>query len=133
MLGRFSNFLNQAVEALAPVQNNLDDFEFHWRATTGYFLENRDAKAPFHTTAIPSHLDSMLDNLCEEESRFFEAHPLEGSVYGQADSLRPAGAATGPCMEFLLQNKILETLLLLVELIVHLACSTKFWTFSQNC
>ena len=53
MLGRLSNLMNQTLEALAPSQSNLDDFEFHWRATTGYFLENRDAKAPLKSTAIP--------------------------------------------------------------------------------
>jgi len=122
MLGRLSNFMNQTLEALAPSQSNLDDFEFHWRATTGYFLENRDAKAPLKSTAIPGHLDSMLDILSEEESRFFESHSggskSSSSSSSSSASSRarpslatsPSVAATGPCMEFLLQNKILETL-----------------------
>ena len=67
MFGRFSNFLNQAVEALAPSQSNLDDFEFHWRATTGYFLENRDAKAPLHSTAIPG-VERERESESESES-----------------------------------------------------------------
>ena len=48
-------------------------------------------KVAIEQTIIPGHLDSMLRILLEEEE-----HAETG--------------ATGPCMEFLLQHKILETL-----------------------
>lgn len=50
-----------------------------------------DDKAPVTDTNIPSHLEQMLDILVQEENE------------------RESGE-TGPCMEYLLHHKILETL-----------------------
>lgn len=50
-----------------------------------------DDKAPVTDTNIPSHLEQMLDILTQEEAE------------------RESGE-TGPCMEYLLHHKILETL-----------------------
>lgn len=50
-----------------------------------------DDKAPVTDTNIPSHLEQMLDILIQEE--------------GERES-----GETGPCMEYLLHHKILETL-----------------------
>lgn len=50
-----------------------------------------DDKAPVTDTNIPSHLEQMLDILTQEERE------------------RESGE-TGPCMEYLLHHKILETL-----------------------
>lgn len=50
-----------------------------------------DDKDPVTDTNIPSHLEQMLDILTQEESE------------------RESGE-TGPCMEYLLHHKILETL-----------------------
>lgn len=50
-----------------------------------------DDKAPVTDTNIPSHLEQMLEILTQEERE------------------RDSGE-TGPCMEYLLHHKILETL-----------------------
>lgn len=50
-----------------------------------------DAKSPIEETNIPTHLQNMLDILIHEEN--------------QDDS-----GSTGPCMEYLLHHKLLETL-----------------------
>lgn len=50
-----------------------------------------DDKAPVTDTNIPSHLEQMLEILTQEERE------------------RESGE-TGPCMEYLLHHKILETL-----------------------
>lgn len=55
-----------------------------------YFF-HLDDKAPVTDTNIPSHLEQMLDILVQEENE------------------RESGE-TGPCMEYLLHHKILETL-----------------------
>uniref|UniRef100_A0A8D3ECS2 FHF complex subunit HOOK-interacting protein C-terminal domain-containing protein n=1 Tax=Scophthalmus maximus TaxID=52904 RepID=A0A8D3ECS2_SCOMX len=60
-------------------------------AITHYYIETSDDKAPVTDTNIPSHLEQMLDILTQEE--------------GERDS-----GETGPCMEYLLHHKILETL-----------------------
>uniref|UniRef100_A0AAQ6AGC1 FHF complex subunit HOOK-interacting protein C-terminal domain-containing protein n=1 Tax=Amphiprion ocellaris TaxID=80972 RepID=A0AAQ6AGC1_AMPOC len=55
------------------------------------FIPLLDDKAPVTDTNIPSHLEQMLDILTQEE--------------GERES-----GETGPCMEYLLHHKILETL-----------------------
>uniref|UniRef100_A0A8D0G3P8 FHF complex subunit HOOK interacting protein 2A n=1 Tax=Sphenodon punctatus TaxID=8508 RepID=A0A8D0G3P8_SPHPU len=58
---------------------------------THYYIETSDDKAPVTDTNIPSHLEQMLDIVVQEENE------------------RESGE-TGPCMEYLLHHKILETL-----------------------
>ncbi|XP_078420812.1 FHF complex subunit HOOK interacting protein 2A [Cetorhinus maximus] len=91
MFTKFTNILQQAVEALAPSLPLQEDFVFHWKAITHYYINTSDDKAPVTDTNIPSHLDQMLDILVQEE------HERESGE-------------TGPCMEYLLHHKILETL-----------------------
>lgn len=91
MFNRFAAALHQAVEALAPSQSLLEDFIFHWKAITHYFINNKDDKCPVQESNISSHLDNMLVILEQEE------YEMEKNQ-------------TGPCMEHLLQHKILETL-----------------------
>uniref|UniRef100_A0A4W4GS42 FHF complex subunit HOOK-interacting protein C-terminal domain-containing protein n=1 Tax=Electrophorus electricus TaxID=8005 RepID=A0A4W4GS42_ELEEL len=76
---------------LAPSLPLQEDFVYHWKAITHYYIETSDDKAPVTDTNIPSHLEQMLDVLTQEESE------------------RESGE-TGPCMEYLLHHKILETL-----------------------
>ncbi|XP_070541239.1 FHF complex subunit HOOK interacting protein 2A-like [Ptychodera flava] len=91
MFNKFAAVLQQAVEALAPTLSLQEDFVFHWKAVTHYFIDNKDDTIPVGETNIPSHMEQMLDILTQEESTC-EANQ------------------TGPCMEYLLQHKILETL-----------------------
>lgn len=63
-----------------------------------------DDKAPVTDTNIPSHLEQMLDILVQEENE------------------RESGE-TGPCMEYLLHHKILETLYTLGKADVSILCS----------
>lgn len=91
MFSRISSILQQAVEALAPSLPLQEDFVYHWKAITHYYIETSDDKAPVTDTNIPSHLEQMLDILVQEENE------------------RESGE-TGPCMEYLLHHKVLETL-----------------------
>ncbi|KAM4702647.1 FHF complex subunit HOOK interacting protein 2A [Rhinophrynus dorsalis] len=91
MFSKFTSILQQAVEALAPSLPLQEDFVFHWKAITHYYIETSDDKAPVTDTNIPCHLDQMLDILVQEENE------------------RESGE-TGPCMEYLLHHKVLETL-----------------------
>ncbi|XP_053730627.1 protein FAM160B1 [Synchiropus splendidus] len=91
MFSKFTSILQHAVEALAPSLPLQEDFVYHWKAITHYYIEASDDKAPITDTNIPSHLDQMLDILTQEEEE------------------RESGE-TGPCMEYLLHHKILETL-----------------------
>ncbi|ETE69299.1 hypothetical protein L345_04896, partial [Ophiophagus hannah] len=76
---------------LAPSLPLQEDFVYHWKAITHYYIETSDDKAPVTDTNIPSHLEQMLDILVQEENE---------REFGE----------TGPCMEYLLHHKILETL-----------------------
>ncbi|KAJ3610702.1 hypothetical protein NHX12_022794 [Muraenolepis orangiensis] len=91
MFSKFTSILQHAVEALAPSLPLQEDFVYHWKAITHYYIETSDDKAPVTDTNIPSHLEQMLDILTQEEQE------------------RESGE-TGPCMEYLLHHKILETL-----------------------
>uniref|UniRef100_A0A8C6VQI0 FHF complex subunit HOOK interacting protein 2B n=1 Tax=Naja naja TaxID=35670 RepID=A0A8C6VQI0_NAJNA len=66
-------------------------FTEHWKGVTHYYLEASDERKPAKQTDIPWRLKQMLDILVYEEKQ-----QLEGE--------------TGPCLEYLLQHKILETL-----------------------
>ncbi|XP_040291592.1 protein FAM160B1 [Bufo bufo] len=91
MFSKFTSILQHAVEVLAPSLPLQEDFVYHWKAITHYYIETSDDKAPVTDTNIPSHLEQMLDILVQEESE------------------RESGE-TGPCMEYLLHHKVLETL-----------------------
>lgn len=111
----------RSIFQLAPSLPLQEDFVYHWKAITHYYIETSgkrspavivnlaccallpknhtsssvhvfvDDKAPVTDTNIPSHLEQMLDILTQEERE------------------RESGE-TGPCMEYLLHHKILETL-----------------------
>uniref|UniRef100_F6SV43 Protein FAM160B1 n=1 Tax=Ciona intestinalis TaxID=7719 RepID=F6SV43_CIOIN len=91
MFNKFTTILQQAVDALAPDAPLHEDFVYHWKSVTNFYIENTDDKTPVTDSNIPSHLKQMLQILVQEENE------------------REAGD-TGPCMEYLLQHKILETL-----------------------
>ncbi|XP_059152978.1 FHF complex subunit HOOK interacting protein 2A-like isoform X2 [Physella acuta] len=92
MFHKFTNFIQQAVETFAPNVTPQEEFIYHWKSVTSYFIDNKDGGARIEETALPEHLTSMLRILQEEESNLGEA------------------GTTGMCMEYLLQHRLLETL-----------------------
>ncbi|XP_010622686.1 protein FAM160B2 isoform X3 [Fukomys damarensis] len=75
-----------------PSIDLLQAFVEHWKGITHYYLESTDENTPAKKTDIPWRLKQMLDILVYEEQQQMTA--------GEA----------GPCLEYLLQHKILETL-----------------------
>uniref|UniRef100_A0A8C8BUB3 FHF complex subunit HOOK-interacting protein C-terminal domain-containing protein n=1 Tax=Oncorhynchus tshawytscha TaxID=74940 RepID=A0A8C8BUB3_ONCTS len=71
--------------------NLLDSFVDHWKGITNYYIETTGQTRPVKQTDIPWRLKQMLDILVYEEAQ-----------QGQEEM--------GPCMEYLLQHKLLETL-----------------------
>ena len=91
MFSRLTNFVNNAVEALAPEMTHLEQFRYHWKAVTQFFLDTSDERMSVENTSIPHHIEQMLAVLLLEE--------------------RENGTTShGPSMEFMLQHKILETM-----------------------
>uniref|UniRef100_A0A8D0CLT1 FHF complex subunit HOOK interacting protein 2B n=1 Tax=Scleropages formosus TaxID=113540 RepID=A0A8D0CLT1_SCLFO len=76
-----------------PSVNLLESFVEHWKGITNYYIESTGEQ---RHTDIPWRLRQMLDILVYEER--------------QQES-----EETGPCMEYLLQHKILETLCTLAK------------------
>ncbi|XP_015413248.1 PREDICTED: protein FAM160B2 isoform X3 [Myotis davidii] len=74
-----------------PTIDLLEAFVEHWKGITHYYIESTDESTPVKKTDIPWRLKQMLDILVHEERQ------------------QAAGEA-GPCLEYLLQHKILETL-----------------------
>uniref|UniRef100_A0A6Q2Z3V1 FHF complex subunit HOOK-interacting protein C-terminal domain-containing protein n=1 Tax=Esox lucius TaxID=8010 RepID=A0A6Q2Z3V1_ESOLU len=91
MFSKLTNLFQQALETREPSVNLLDSFVEHWKGITNYYIETTDETRPVKQTDIPWRLKQMLDILVYEEG---QQGPEE----------------TGPCMEYLLQHKLLETL-----------------------
>ncbi|XP_053406841.1 FHF complex subunit HOOK interacting protein 2A-like isoform X2 [Mercenaria mercenaria] len=91
MFSRFTSILQHAVDALAPQLSLQEEFVFHWKAVTSFFIDNKGEKQPVEQTSIPAHLEQMLVILQQEDEQ------CERGMYG-------------PCLEYLLQHKLLETL-----------------------
>lgn len=91
LLGRLGALLQRAVETEEPSLDLLAAFTEHWAGITHYYLETTDENKSAKETDIPWRLKQMLDILVYEEKQ-------------------QAAGETGPCLEYLLQHKILETL-----------------------
>ncbi|XP_052831790.1 FHF complex subunit HOOK interacting protein 2A isoform X4 [Octopus bimaculoides] len=76
---------------IAPNLTLQEEFIHHWKAITNYFIENKDERLPADQTNLPSHLEQMLSILQQEEQTC-------------------ESGSTGPCMEYMLHHKLLETL-----------------------
>ncbi|XP_032435178.1 protein FAM160B2-like isoform X4 [Xiphophorus hellerii] len=72
-----------------PTADLLDSFIDHWRSITNYYIQTTDDSRPASQTDIPWRLRQMTDILVYEEKQQEEP---------------------GRCLEFLLQNRLLETL-----------------------
>ncbi|KYR00891.1 hypothetical protein DLAC_02952 [Tieghemostelium lacteum] len=82
-------------EVLAPqFHSDLDDLKNHWKSIRSYYIDKKDDIESFHQFQLPGHLISMVSILIEENKTSGDA---------------------GPCLEFFLKNRILETLCLLGE------------------
>uniref|UniRef100_F7CAU0 FHF complex subunit HOOK interacting protein 2B n=1 Tax=Xenopus tropicalis TaxID=8364 RepID=F7CAU0_XENTR len=92
-----------------PTQDLLQSFIQHWKGVTQYYLETSDESCPARETDIPWRLRQLIDILVFEESN-------NGSQLSSGDEEDSgAGSHAGPCMEYLLQHKILETLCTLAK------------------
>ncbi|MCI4381276.1 hypothetical protein PGIGA_G00249640 [Pangasianodon gigas] len=91
MFNKLTTLFQQALETREPSVNLLDSFVDHWKGITNYYIETTDETQPVKQTDIPWRLKQMLDILVYEERQ----QEVE---------------ETGPCMEYLLQHKLLETL-----------------------
>ncbi|XP_066934103.1 FHF complex subunit HOOK interacting protein 2A-like [Clytia hemisphaerica] len=91
MLSRFTSMLSNAVEAFAPEMTLLEQFRYHWKCVTQFFLDTEDERIAVENTTIPNHLEQMIEVLKIEEH--------ENGI-----------SSAGPAMEFMLQHKILETM-----------------------
>ncbi|XP_048186556.1 FHF complex subunit HOOK interacting protein 2B isoform X2 [Perognathus longimembris pacificus] len=92
MLSRLGALLQEAVGAREPSIDLLQAFVEHWKGITHYYVESTDENTPAKKTDIPWRLKQMLDILVYEERQ------------------QAAAGEAGPCLEYLLQHKILETL-----------------------
>lgn len=88
---KLTSMLLHALETREPTVDLLDSFIDHWKSITNYYIETTDDNRPVKQTDIPWRLRQMLDILVYEDKQ-------------------QAPEDTGPCLEYLLQHKLLETL-----------------------
>ncbi|XP_076241701.1 FHF complex subunit HOOK interacting protein 2A [Calliopsis andreniformis] len=82
--------LKNAIDVIAPPATPLQDFTYHWKQLMNFYVNHlTNCQVPIQTTGIPRHLDRLLEILLEEEKN--ENEP-------------------GPCLEYLLQHKLLDLL-----------------------
>ncbi|KAM4749531.1 FHF complex subunit HOOK-interacting protein 2B isoform 2-T2 [Rhinophrynus dorsalis] len=112
MWSRLGAFIQQAVETREPTQDLLQSFVQHWKGITQYYLETTDESRVARNTDIPWRLRQLLDILVYEERE--QGVRVDGVDKG-AGGDTGAGDHAGPCMEYLLQHKILETLCTLAK------------------
>ncbi|XP_078095849.1 FHF complex subunit HOOK interacting protein 2A-like [Mustelus asterias] len=96
MFSKLTALLQQAVDTGEEPIQLLDSFISHWKGITNYYIVTTDDTLPVKQTDIPWRLRQMLDILVYEEKQMERGE-------------------TGPCMEYLLQHKILETLCTLAK------------------
>lgn len=91
MFSKLTSLFQQALETREPSVDLKESFVEHWKGITNYYIQTTDEERPAKQTDIPWRLKQMLDILVYEE--------------GQQEV-----EETGPCLEYLLQHKLLETL-----------------------
>ncbi|XP_067656779.1 FHF complex subunit HOOK interacting protein 2A-like isoform X2 [Haliotis asinina] len=92
MFTKFTTLIQHAVDSFAPNLSLQEEFIHHWKAITNYFIDNKGERGHVEQTQIPGHLDQMMRILQEEEVMSLES------------------GTTGPCLEYVLQHKLMETL-----------------------
>ena len=58
--------------------SSIEEFSFHWKRITNYYIETSDEKEPVTKTNIPDHLLQMLHILVMEETEMSEEF---GKIY----------------------------------------------------
>lgn len=104
MLNRLSSVLQSAADALAPPPPPLEDLKYHWKMVMRFYAQRTiQSKCPIEETNIPSHLEQLLKILIAED-----ASTKHSSSEGPCTT-------AGPCLEFLLQHRLLELLVSLAR------------------
>ena len=82
--------LSNVAEVVAPTPKTaLESFRQHWNAIRNFYI---DQKHDVESGNIPTHLHALVQLLVEENDE------------------RPTAGDTGVCMEFFIQNRLMETL-----------------------
>ncbi|KAK3914334.1 Protein FAM160B1 [Frankliniella fusca] len=103
MLNRLSSVLQSAADALAPPPPPLEDLKYHWKMVMRFYAQRTiQSRFPIEETNIPSHLEQLLKILIAEDTS------TKASTDGSCTS-------AGPCLEFLLQHRLLELLVSLAR------------------
>ncbi|KAK6174637.1 hypothetical protein SNE40_017875 [Patella caerulea] len=92
MFNKFTTLIQHAVDSFVPNLTLQEEFIHHWNAVTHYFVDNKEERRRIEETTIPGHIEQMVLILVQEEREQLEV------------------GTTGPCLEYLLQHRLLETL-----------------------
>ncbi|XP_063989433.1 FHF complex subunit HOOK interacting protein 2A-like [Diachasmimorpha longicaudata] len=90
MISGFQLALKNTIDVIAPPATPIQDFTYHWKQLMNYYASHQtNSKLPIESTCIPHHLERLLEILLDEEK--IDDNP-------------------GPCLEYLLQHKLLDWL-----------------------
>ncbi|KAK0165152.1 hypothetical protein PV328_003698 [Microctonus aethiopoides] len=90
MISGFQVALKNTIDVIAPPATPIQDFTYHWKQLMNFYASHKsNCKLTIECTGIPQHLDCLVDILLDEEKN--DDNP-------------------GPCLEYLLQHKLLDWL-----------------------
>ncbi|KAG8231229.1 hypothetical protein J437_LFUL005903, partial [Ladona fulva] len=106
MLGRISAALQSAVETIVPPVPLLEDFLYHWRMITKFYSNTTsNFREPIESTNVGAHIEQLMKILIEEETERKNSNDAKGQPISSDDDI-----STGPCLEYLLEHRLLEIL-----------------------
>ncbi|XP_046385233.1 FHF complex subunit HOOK interacting protein 2A-like [Ischnura elegans] len=102
MLGRISSAVQSAVDTIVPPVPLLEDFLYHWRMITKFYSHTSSSfREPIESTNVGAHVDQLLKILIEEGGD-------EKKGGEEASSADNDDMSTGPCLEYLLEHRVLD-------------------------
>ncbi|XP_054164513.1 FHF complex subunit HOOK interacting protein 2A-like [Oppia nitens] len=104
MFTLISSAINNTMEVLAPTIAAEDQFVWHWKQVMNFYetSDKTSRDVPIEATNISLHLQKMCHILCDEQSPDLSDNNTTDVLLN--------GSSIGPSMEYLMQNKILDTM-----------------------
>ena len=113
MFSLVSNAIQTAVDVVSPPLPTLEEFQWHWQHIQDFFLDEKSSSQIernrlrlIEETHVPKHLNEIMRMLLEEDEQCYRDEQ-QNRINTQL--------TIGPCLEFVLQNRLLEFLCALAE------------------
>lgn len=113
MFSLVSSAIQTAADVVSPSPSTVDQFVWHWNRIRDFYLDERcdQPRSPhvrlIEDTSVPRHLNEIMRILLEEDARLQQDE--------QTNRVANTQLSIGPCLEYVLQKRLLEMLCTLAE------------------